>query len=216
MRCRPDYAELLIGLDINAIGTVVEVEVVDVVEPMKVCRVELIWERNPEAFGFFAVDLHQYLRSAGGVSGVNGLRREFGALAGSSKELLQGGVQLLGGAEASLLKLIGKASKCAETLNGWRSKGNDQGIGDGAQRSAKESITASNECCLTFALGDGLEVDEHESAIGSSTAEAKAGNGKDSEDVGLRMISALARSATLEVYSSEAASGACTSTMKYP
>ena len=62
----------------------------------------------------------------------------------------------------------------------------------------------------------GLRLTNMSPRLGAAPQKLKPGTAKTPKTSELFMMAALARAATLEVYSSEAASGACTSTMKYP
>src|ERR1035441_839637 len=63
-------AELLVGLHINPIRTVIEIEIVDVGGThVDAEGVGDLAERDVQALGFFAIDGHDKLRIAGGVGG---------------------------------------------------------------------------------------------------------------------------------------------------
>jgi len=91
-------AELLVGLDINTIRTVVEIEIVDVRRShVDAEGVGDLAERDVKALGFFAIDGDDVLRIVRGIGAEESGEIFFLALAGGANQFVGGFVEVLEG-----------------------------------------------------------------------------------------------------------------------
>ena len=97
-------AELLVGLHVDAVGAVIEIEIVDVGRShVDAERVGDLAERNVQALGLFAIDGDDKLRVGGGVGGEQADQIFLFARAAFADEVVRGLVQILQGVAGLIL-----------------------------------------------------------------------------------------------------------------
>src|SRR5207237_5168459 len=110
------HAERLIGLHVNAIRAIIEVEVVHILRAhVNTQRLSNLADGDANGLGFFAIDLHQLLRI---------IRRESGEqssqilpLAAAGNDLVRDGVDVLQGVATQILQFKLKSAKAADAMD---------------------------------------------------------------------------------------------------
>ena len=125
--------ELLIGLHVDAIRPVVEVEVVHVRRAeQNLHRVRDVAERHPEALRLLAIDRHDELRIV--RRELREERREARRLVPLADQLLRRGREVFDRAAALIEQLVREPAELAEAVDRRRQKRNHHRAGDLAER----------------------------------------------------------------------------------
>src|SRR5271169_1928113 len=170
-------AELFVGLDVDAIGTVIEIKIVDVGRThVDAEGVGDLAERDVQALGLFAVDGDDVLRIVRGVSAEESCQVLFGTLGSGTNQVVSSFVDVLQGVIALIEQFVLEAAELAETLDGRRLEGDDDGAGDSEERAAEAVQDGSGGMLFTLALPVRTKGQEDESGVGSGAAEAEAGD----------------------------------------
>ncbi len=135
-------------------------------------------ERDVEALGLFAIDGDDVLRIVCGVSGEEAGEIFLRALPGGANEVMSGFVEVLQGVTALIEQFVLKSAKLAETLDGGRFEGNDDGAGDSEERAAKAIQDGSGGMLFSLALRVRTKRQEDKAGVGRGAAEAEAGDRK--------------------------------------
>jgi len=118
-------AELLIGLDVDAVGTVVVVEVVDVSRAHVYLKgVSDLVKGDVHRLGFFTVDGNDHLRVVGSEGGVEVL--QLVALAAFPDDLIGDVGNVLEGVASEVLEFELEAAESADALDGGGFEGDDE------------------------------------------------------------------------------------------
>ena len=151
-------AELFVGLHVDAIGTVIEIEIVDVGRThVDAERVGDLAERDVKALGLFAIDGDEVLRIVCGVGGEEAGDIFFRALAGGANQVVGRLVEILEGMRSLIEEFVLETAELAETLDGGRLEGNGDGAGDSEERAAETVDDGGGSMFFALALAVGTE-----------------------------------------------------------
>src|SRR5208283_63847 len=172
-----------VGLHINPIRTVIEIEIVDVGGAhVDAEGVGDLAERDVQAFGFFAIDGDDKLRIAGGVGGEES--GEVVAPETSASEVVGNFVEILKSVIALIQEFELESAELAETLHGGRFERDDDGSGNSEQGAAQPLDDGGGGVVAALALLVGPERQEDQAGVGRVASEAEAGDGKGAFDFG--------------------------------
>src|SRR5271156_5834685 len=170
-------AELFVSLDVDAIGTIIEIKIVDIGRThVDAEGVGDLAERDVQALGLFAVDGDDVLRIVRGVSAEESCQVFFRTLGGGTNEVVGGFVEILEGMSSLIEEFVLEAAELAETLDGRRLEGDHDGAGDSEERAAETVQDGSGGMLFTLTFTVRLERKKHETGVGSGAAEAEAGD----------------------------------------
>src|SRR5271157_1620214 len=170
-------AELLVGLHIHTIGTVIEIEIVDVGRThVNAEGIGDLAERDVQALGFFAIDGDHILRIARGVGGEESGEVFFLALAARASEVVSDFVEILKSVIALIQEFELESAKLAETLHGGGFEGDDDGAGNSEERTAQSIDDYGGGVVAAFALRIRPQAQENQAGVGRAASEAEAGD----------------------------------------
>ena len=177
------HAERLIGLHVNAIGTIVEVEVVDVLRThVDAQRLRHLADGHSDGLGLFAIDLHQLLRIVGGKAGEQSL--QVLALAAGGDDLVRNRVEVLQRIAAQVLQLELESAEAADALNRRRFEGHHDRSRNAEQLGRDARHDVAGRVSFAFAVVDRLQRREDQSVVRRTAAgQREAGNREGAEDI---------------------------------
>ena len=179
------HAERLIGLHVNAIGAIVEVEIVHVLRAhVDAERLRDLADRHSDGLGLFAIDLHQLLRIVGREAGEQS--SQILALAAAGNDLVRNRVDVLQRVAAQILQLKLESAEASDAVDGRRFKRHHDGSGNAKKfwRDARHNV--AGRVPFALAVVDRLQRSEDQSVVRRTAAgERKAGNRKRAEDIGI-------------------------------
>ena len=207
-------AELFVGLHVDAIGAVVEIEIVDVGRThVDAEGVGDLAERNVEALGLFAVDGDDVLRIVCGVGSEEAGDIFLRTLAGGANEVVGHLVEILEGMSSLIEEFVLEAAELAEALDGGRFEGNDDSTGDSEERTAEAVQDGGGAMFFALTFTVRLERQKHETGVGSGPPKLNRATEK-VPNFGISFVMAETCRPMLRVYSSEAPVGAWMATMR--
>src|SRR5271157_1181511 len=170
-------AELFVGLHINTIRTVIEIEIVDVGRThVDAEGVGDLAERDVQALGFFAIDGDDILRIARGVGGEES--GEVFAPEASAREVVGDFVEILKTVIALIQEFELEPAELAETLHGGRFEGDDNGTGNSEQWAAQSIEDCGGGVVMALALRVRPEGQKYQAGVGRAASEAETGDGE--------------------------------------
>ena len=170
-------AELLVGLHVNPVGTVVEVEIVHIrgthVDAQSIGD---LLQGHVQALRFFAIDGHHEL---GIVSGV-GAEEAGQVFAGAAlaDQVLGHVRQFFQSVAALVLQFVGKAAEVSQALHRRRQERKHDRAGDAEQAAANPVHDGFGSVRISFALGIRLQRDEDQRPVRGAAAEAEPATAK--------------------------------------
>src|SRR5215469_1096109 len=175
-------AELAVGLNIDAVGAVVEVEVVHINRAhIDLQRVGDLAERHLQTLGFFAVDLNDVLGIVSGEAAEESdqifARVSFGC------QLVGGFGEGFEGIASQVLKFKGESTELAQAEDGRRIKRDYHRAGDRRKAAAEAPDHGGRRVMVAFAFFERFEARVHEGLIGRTAGRALPNDGKDSLDL---------------------------------
>src|ERR1035438_8392173 len=174
-------AELLVGLHINPIRTVIEIEIVDVGGThVDAEGVGDLAERDVQALSFFAINGHDKLRIARGVGGEES--GEVLAPEAGTSEVVGDFVEILKRVITLIQEFELEAAELAETLHGGRFEDDDNGAGNSEQGAAQSIEDGGGGVVVALALRVRPEGQKYQAGVGCAASEAEAGDGESALD----------------------------------
>ena len=178
-------AELLVGLHVDAVGTVVEVEVVDVAGAHEGAQGGGdLAEGDAHGLGLLAVDGDQELRIVGGEGGVHAGEAGAGRAA-LSDDGVGDAIDVAEGVAAAVLQDELEAADGADAGDGGRLGGEGDATGYAEEFGADvgDDVVGGEFGAHLGALVDGFERGEDEAGVGRTAAgEREAHDGEGAED----------------------------------
>ncbi len=174
-----------ISLYVDAVGAVVELEVVDVLRThVDAEGVVDLRERNADGLGFVAIDGDDQLRVVGGEAGVEAGDASV-RITASADDLVSDAIEIGEGVATFILQLELEAAEAADTLNGWRRESDDKASGDAEEL----GLDTGDDVCIGMTLLEPrvfrIERSEDDALVGGCAIEAEAHDGEGAEDVGV-------------------------------
>ena len=171
-------SKLLIGLHVNAVRAVVEIEVVDVGGPEQDLHgVRDVRHRDAQALGLLAVDVHDELRI---------VRRELreepgqpGRLVALGDQLVGRGLQPLDLPAALVEQLVRKATELPQALNRRRQKRDDHRARDLAEGAEELSDEDLRGMLVALAILEVFQLREHDALVRRGPGESETAGRKD-------------------------------------
>ena len=165
-------AELSIGLHVDSIRPVVEVEVVHVRRPQQdLHRVRDLAERHPDRFGLLTIDVDNQLRIVGGE--LREESRQSRRLIRLRGQLLRRGAEVLDRSAGLIEELVGDAAEEAQPVDRRRQERNHHGAGDLAERAKQLPDDGLRRLILAPPLAEVRQLREQNALIRRAAGEAE-------------------------------------------
>src|SRR5580704_3179995 len=170
-------SELFVGLDIDAVGAIVEIEIIHVHGThVYLQSVRDLIQRDAEGFGAFAVEVQDELRIVGAKTGEQA--RDSRILVSFFDDFLSDVRKLLHGSAALILEDELEAAELSEPVHSWRGERDHLGTGNGGKRTAKPFQNRVAGMLFAFALVEVFKASKDQCAVRSAAAETESSHGK--------------------------------------
>ncbi len=183
-------AKLLVRLHVDAVRTVVEVEIVDVGRTEQhLHRVGDVAQRHAEALGLRAVDVNQQLRIVGGE--LREQTREPRRLVRLTDQLIGGRFEILDRPAALIEQFVGEAAERAETVDRRRQNRKDLRAGNLAETAEQLSDDRLRRFARALPFLEILQRQEADALVRRRAGEAEAARGEHPVRLGNRLHDVL-------------------------
>jgi hypothetical protein len=158
------HAEWLIGLHVDAVRPIIEVEIIHVLRAhIDAQRLRDLINRHADGFCLFAINLHQLLRIV--CSEASKQSAQVGALVTGSHDLVRNRVDVLQGVASQVLQLELETAEAPNTLNCRRLKRHHDRARDAEKLWRNPCHNIAGCVPFTFAIVDRLQRREDQTVV---------------------------------------------------